>query len=275
MKSTANTLNRAMLISSLAIGVTLFGCSSSNNDDTVEQENDTEQQNEVTGSALGATSATAIGDVFSFGAANRTAYTFANDTDGVSNCSGGCLSNWPSIVADDQGTEGQFSSITRDDSSLQRSFKNRPLYYYQGDASEGEVNGEGLGDVWYVARPDPFDTGETALGTVLVGSGSISDGSGDPAVRNNVDGLTLYTFQNDTTGNSNCNGNCAVTWPPLFADKGSVASDGFTLITRDDGSAQWAVNGQALYFYQGDTVAGDTNGNGLGGVWDVALPPLQ
>ncbi len=277
MKLANQTFNRTMLIGSLVLGMTLFGCSSSNNDDTVEPEDNTEQeqQNNDTPAALGATSATAIGDVFSFGAAKRTAYTFANDTDGISNCAGACLSTWPAITADQQGTDGQFATITRDDGSLQRTFKNRPLYYFQGDAAEGEVNGEGLNSVWYVARPDPIGTGTTALGTTLVGKGSISNGSDDPAARSEVEGLTLYTFKNDTAGTSNCNGDCAVAWPPLYADKGSIAADGFTLITRDDGSVQWALNDQPLYFYQGDTAAGDISGNGLGGVWDVALAPAE
>jgi predicted lipoprotein with Yx(FWY)xxD motif len=155
---------------------------------------------------------------------------------------------------------------------LQWAFKNRPVYYYQGDAGEGDVNGEGLGDVWYVARPDPIGVGETTLGTALVGQGSITDGSGDPALRRDVDGLTLYTFRNDTPNSSTCNDQCALNWPPHFADKGAVAADGFTLISRTDGSVQWAIDGQALYFYQGDAAPGDTTGNGVGGVWDVAVP---
>lgn len=220
----------------------------------------------------GATAQTAIGEVFVFGSANRTLYTFANDTDGVSNCSDTCLVNWPAVTAAEENTSGNFSTITRDDGTLQWAFKNRPMYYYAGDAAEGDVTGENLGNVWYVARPDPIGNGETSLGTVLVGNGSISDGNGDPAVRRDVNGLTLYTFRNDSANTSTCNDQCALNWPPHFADKGALPSGEFSLITRADGTLQWAYGEQALYFFQGDAAAGDTTGNGINGVWDVAVP---
>jgi len=221
----------------------------------------------------GVTASTAIGEVLVFGEANRTMYTFGNDTDGVSNCTGECLATWPAVELVSEINQGQFSTLVRSDGLLQASFKDRPLYFFQGDAAEGEINGEGIGDVWFVARPDPIDTGETGLGTVLVGDGSVSASGVDATVRIDRSGLTLYTFRNDSIDTSVCNEDCAVTWPPLFADRNSQAADGFTLVTRADGTSQWALNGQALYFFQGDSAAGDTNGEGLGGVWDVARPP--
>ena len=221
---------------------------------------------------IGQTANTSIGKVFVLGDENLTLYTFTNDEDGVSNCSTGCLANWPAAIADSAMTEGEFSTFDRGDGLLQWALKNRPLYFYQGDAAEGDVSGEGLGTIWYVARPDPVTTGETSSGTVLVGNGSVSDGSDDPASRTDVDGMTLYTFKNDTLDTSVCNDQCAVNWPPLYADKDARAAAGFTLLTRSDNTVQWAKAGQALYFYQGDAAPGDTNGDGIGGVWDVALP---
>ena len=67
----------------------------------------------------------------------------------------------------------------------------------------------------------------------------------------------------------------AVAWPPLYADKAAVGTNGYSIITRDDGSTQWALNGQALYFYQGDSAPGDTNGEGVNGLWNIAVPPAQ
>ena len=37
-------------------------------------------------------------------------------------------------------------------------------------------------------------------------------------------GMTLYTFDRDAAGKSNCNGQCAVNWPPLKADGTSQPS---------------------------------------------------
>lgn len=94
------------------------------------------------------------------------------------------------------------------------------------------------------------------------------------------DGMTLYTFKNDTkdSGKSTCNGDCAVNWPPLLleADDEIEAEDGvtgaITKITRDDGSTQVAYNGMPLYYFKNDTAAGDTKGQGINEVWFVATP---
>ena len=37
--------------------------------------------------------------------------------------------------------------------------------------------------------------------------------------------------------------------------------------TRDDGTTQVTYDGHPLYLYSGDTIAGDANGQGIGGVW--------
>lgn len=258
-----------------AIVFTLTACSSDGGNSSVSGEPNSppaESEDALTQEVPGEASTTAIGDVLVFGTARRTLYTFGNDTQGVSNCNGGCAVTWPPIVSDTEVTGELFSTVERDDASQQWALKDKPLYYYVGDASEGEFNGEGLGDVWFVARPDPFSTGETNLGTVLTGSGSIYSGQGSAAERVERDGMTLYMFANDTPNTSNCDGECAVVWPPLFADKGAVAHGGYTLLDRSDGSTQWAYQSQPLYFYVGDSDVGDTSGEGVGGVWSVAKP---
>ncbi len=87
-------------------------------------------------------------------------------------------------------------------------------------------------------------------------------------------GFTLYTFANDNGGpNSNCNGQCAVVWPPLLVDIDLVIGDSsldLGTTVRDDGSIQVTYQNEPLYFYQDDTAIGDTNGHNVGGVWFVA-----
>jgi predicted lipoprotein with Yx(FWY)xxD motif len=94
------------------------------------------------------------------------------------------------------------------------------------------------------------------------------------------DGKTLYLFKNDTvdSGKSTCNGDCATTWPPFVVDSlGEVKPDAavtgkLALVTRDDGTKQVSYNGWPVYYYSGDTAAGDTNGQGLFGKWFVVNP---
>lgn len=94
------------------------------------------------------------------GANGMTLYTFTNDTEGVSNCSGGCLSNWPAVTVESAealvtatNLPGVFTTFDRGDGTLQVAYNGWPLYTFGGDAARGEVNGDGAGNVWYVAKP--------------------------------------------------------------------------------------------------------------------------
>jgi predicted lipoprotein with Yx(FWY)xxD motif len=86
------------------------------------------------------------------------------------------------------------------------------------------------------------------------------------------DGMTLYTYDEDTRGTSNCTGLCAAAWPPLHAPADAESFNGFTPITRPDGSKQWAYDGEPLYLYVGDSKPGDVRGDGVDEVWHVARP---
>ncbi len=87
-----------------------------------------------------------------------------------------------------------------------------------------------------------------------------------------ANGMTLYTFDKDTKGVSNCNGGCAEKWPPLMASANARKTGDFSVITRADGSKQWAYNGMALYTWFKDKARGDMTGDGVKGVWHVAKP---
>jgi predicted lipoprotein with Yx(FWY)xxD motif len=82
-------------------------------------------------------------------------------------------------------------------------------------------------------------------------------------------GRTLYTFDKDEANKSNCNGACAAAWPPFMAKDGARASGNFSVITRDDGAKQWAINEKPLYFFAADAQPGDAKGDGKGGAWHV------
>ncbi len=82
-------------------------------------------------------------------------------------------------------------------------------------------------------------------------------------------GMTLYTFDKDSAGTSVCYDKCAANWPPYVAAD-SADMPGLGTVERKDGSKQWAKDGMPLYFWVGDTQPGETNGDGMGGVWHVA-----
>lgn len=126
--------------------------------------------------------------------------------------------------------------------------------------------------------PDPVVTPPTAEFPTQIATPNISiiNDSGSLIIAES--GLSLYTFDNDLLGTSNCLGipddtdTCAGTWPPLLAGDGAIANDVMTIITRDTDDAQWAYKGMPLYHFSGDTAQGDISGDGIGGVWHLSRP---
>jgi predicted lipoprotein with Yx(FWY)xxD motif len=90
-------------------------------------------------------------------------------------------------------------------------------------------------------------------------------------------GHTLYRFDLDARNTSNCSGGCAQAWPPLLLPIGNPTGPPglpgiLAIITRADGGRQVTYNGLPLYTYAQDIQPGDTNGEGVGGVWHVVHP---
>ena len=93
-------------------------------------------------------------------------------------------------------------------------------------------------------------------------------------VLTDAEGRTLYTFSRDVAGSgkSVCVDTCAANWPPLPVAASAAPLGDYTIITRADGSKQWAFKGVPLYYYVKDTKAGDKLGDGVGGIWKIARP---
>ena len=89
------------------------------------------------------------------GMAGKSLYVFNNDLGSAgSNCNDACATNWPPVIV----TDGSVSdipgvgTIMRDDGTMQASFLGRPLYFYSGDTAPGDITGQGLGGVWFLAE---------------------------------------------------------------------------------------------------------------------------
>jgi predicted lipoprotein with Yx(FWY)xxD motif len=88
----------------------------------------------------------------------RTLYAFTKDKGDQSACSGQCAANWPALTGTATAGTGVQASLLS--TSMQASGKSqvtyggKPLYYYAGDAKPGDVNGEGVGDVWFAVGGD-------------------------------------------------------------------------------------------------------------------------
>src|SRR5258708_19229905 len=107
-----------------------------------------------------------------------------------------------------------------------------------------------------LAQTAPAKSADTSKGKALV----------------DAKGMTLYTFDRDASGKSNCNGACATNWPPLTAGADAKASGDWTIVSRDDGGTQWAYKGKPLYEFAKDTKPGDVTGDGVNSVSHIAAP---
>jgi predicted lipoprotein with Yx(FWY)xxD motif len=104
----------------------------------------------------------------------------------------------------------------------------------------------------------------TSLGTILV------DGSG----------RTLYLFEKDQPNQSACTGACAAAWPVDQSSGTPKAGSGVTAsllgtTKRGDGTTQVTYHQHPLYYYSGDSQAGQQNGQGVdafGAKWFVVNP---
>ena len=85
-------------------------------------------------------------------------------------------------------------------------------------------------------------------------------------------GMTVYTFDKDSGGKSMCNDACAKAWPPVMADAAAKPKGDMTVVTRDDGSKQWAYKGKPVYTYVKDTKAGEATGDNFKEIWHVVEP---
>ena len=101
---------------------------------------------------------------------------------------------------------------------------------------------------------DPAKTGDTAAGKVFTDD----------------KGMTLYTYDKDAKGKSNCNDQCAKAWPPFAAAADAKADGKWTIIDRADGTKMWAYDDKPLYTFARDKKPGDATGDKAGGVWHVA-----
>ncbi|HEX5393842.1 MAG TPA: hypothetical protein VFW68_11190 [Rhodocyclaceae bacterium] len=118
----------------------------------------------------------------------------------------------------------------------------------------------------------------SSLAALSLALGAATAFASDPPVRTGgevltgIDGMTLYTFDNDPLGKSSCNGPCVSVWHPLAADATAVSKGEFDVIVRDDDSKQWAYKGKPLYFWAPEKRAGEKGGDGYRNLWHAAKP---
>ena len=88
-------------------------------------------------------------------------YIWDNDTTpGKSACNGTCATTWPPFTTTAgaapsgvTGATGAFTLVTRADGTEQIAYNGKPLYHYSGDKAPGDTSGDGVANLWHLAKP--------------------------------------------------------------------------------------------------------------------------
>lgn len=195
-------------------------------------------------------------------------YTYDADQGGKSSCYGECAREFPPFAADAvaKGT-GDFSILQRADHLRQWVYQGKPLYRYSGKDPDGEPVGARFELAENPAWHDPSSriysprqgwrraayAPERSLArppNIEIDGLAVANGFGfiDAASH-----LTLYAAPVAQK--------LAGAWLPLRASALALPLGEFTVVKRkDDGTHQWAYQGEALYTYSGDYAPGEVNG---------------
>ncbi len=111
---------------------------------------------------IGTPTNTDLGPILVDGA-GMTLYMFTNDSPNMSACEGQCLVNWPPLLGEPVAgvgvDESLLGSFERGDGEVQASYNEWPVYYWAADNAPGDINGQGVGGVWFVldAEGNPIE----------------------------------------------------------------------------------------------------------------------
>ena len=218
----------------------------------------------------------------------RTLFVYDRDVAGVSACAADCAKEWiPLAVVPGAKAFGDWSIIKREGGGAQWAYQNKPLYTWVKEELPGDVattvavlevqnsklavNARPLGQLkppadWKVARfnpvpdmsvPDGVDVRLVAAAQGLI----LTDHAG----------LTLYAFDGDAKkdGQVCASSGCNINWVPVVAPALAANVGNFTLVSRNDGTKQWAYNKKPLYRFKDDKLPGDVFGARADKRWSI------
>ena len=181
-----------------------------------------------------------------------------------------CTTEYPPLLVKNAKPVGEFTIIDRPGGAKQWAFQGHPLYASNRDYRPGDgfgfsnmygggggagAGGAGAGPA-YAPVVLPPEVHIHTLGTARV----LTDNGG----------FTLYTFDQDPNGRSNCEGACENQWKPLIAPSVATPAGDWTLTTRSDKSRQWVFKGKPVYTSVLDVEPDMLNGAEKAN-WHVAL----
>jgi predicted lipoprotein with Yx(FWY)xxD motif len=148
---------RAALLAALTVAVAACGGGDDAGSGTAATAAPTTAAAQETNGATVAVASSSLGDIL-VDAEGRTLYAFTKDQGDQSACSGECATNWPALTgtatAGTGAQAGLLSTSTQANGSSQVTYGGRPLYHFAGDTKPGDLNGQGVGNVWFAVTAD-------------------------------------------------------------------------------------------------------------------------
>lgn len=165
-----HTRKRTLLLTLMtALALVLSACAG-DGDDTADTDTDAPTGETTDDAADGATAgdedmgeatvavaSSDLGDIVVDGE-GRTLYLFTPDEQGDPTCTDDCAAAWPPFegpaTAGDGADGAMLATAPHPSGVTQVTYNGWPLYYFASDAGPGDVNGQGVNDVWFVVGPD-------------------------------------------------------------------------------------------------------------------------
>jgi predicted lipoprotein with Yx(FWY)xxD motif len=186
-----------------------------------------------------------------------------------------CINKWVPFAAPQLAIPiGDFTIVNRPDGVKQWAYRGRALYTFNRDVEVGDATGRGIDKRMQVAvlvryfmpanvavRSNPQHGGilVTAEGKTLYARDQLQYmGLGNHGARGGAKPVPTIGTAIGATG---CDGECLSSWQPLAAPADAQPWGNWSVLTRADGSKQWAYQSYGLYTFSGDKKAGDMNGH--------------
>ena len=190
-------------------------------------------------------------------AENQPLYVYDKDVVGTSSCNDECTKIWPPAIAPPEAKPvGDWSLVSRDNGSYQWAFRGKPLYSYSEDKVKsrrggGGAKGHGVDGVWHIFEVEPKEWLTLPTGVSVE---EIYTAPGQVMV--DARGMPLYVFSGDLEKTKAE----LLGFSPFVASQLALPIGDFSVVARNDGIHQWALNEKPLFTYDGDVELGDSNG---------------
>lgn len=222
-------------------------------------------------------------------------YFFSNDANGASSCTGNCALNWQKVYVDPTVlTLGEglllsdFGTLNASSGGFQTTYKGWPLYrFIPGGVQEpaGQTTGEGIGGIWFVAKPNysimiaNYQLTDAAGVNYL---GNYTPGNGRTSYFTDARGNSLYTFVRDSAFiNKSTNASFPIFETTDNITVPSTLDKTLFVVINFNGKKQLTYKGWPLYYYAPDNFQmGSNKGFHIpatqpaGAIWPMAVRDL-